>query len=307
MHADTDAGPIGSITHRDRNPADAATTPGPIAEGLHLLGGSVAIDERISWYPAAEAGRHLPFNSYLLADAGSLLLLEAGVPAVFPALAAQLDGIARAGQGPTRLAVTRNEPDCVANIPGLVRLTGLRTVHSPGLLNTLQFFSDDTAALREGSFLDTATELQMLDFGVTCARVAPGDTVPVSERRGLEVIQAPLRVLPTVWYYDRLSRTLFCSDSFSDETAAAPDQRLLADVAPHDVLVARCLENFALKFDWLARSRLAPIIGQVEAIFARHDIETLAPSRGLVIRGAAAVRAKQSAMLAALRQLESRH
>ncbi|UFN50097.1 hypothetical protein LPC08_05555 [Roseomonas sp. OT10] len=305
MHVDSET--IGPIADKETDPADAATAPEPIAEGLHLLGGNVAIDERLSWYPAAEAGRHLPFNSYLLADAGSLLLLEGGVPAVFPAIAVQLGGLACAGQGPTRLAVTRNEPDCVANIPDLVRLTGLRTVHSPGLLDTLQFFTADTEALREGSFLDTATELQMLDFGVACARVAPGDTVPVSAHRRLEAIQAPLRVLPTVWYYERVSRTLFCSDSFSDETAATPGQRLLAGVAPHDALVARCLENFALKFDWLARSRLAPIIDQVEAIFDRHDIEVLAPSRGLVIRGAAAVRAKQSAMLEALRRLEARH
>ncbi|PZP42666.1 MAG: hypothetical protein DI601_17545 [Azospirillum brasilense] len=296
MHVDTE--PAG--------PADATPAPDLVAEGVYLLGGSVAIDERISWYPATETGRHLPFNSYLLADAGNLLLLEAGVPAMFPALAAQFGGIACGKQGSMRLAVTRNEPDCVANIPGLVHLIGLRTVYSPGLLNTLQFFPADTMSLREGSFLDTATELQMLDFGVACTRVAPGDMVPVSERRRLEVIKAPLRILPTVWYYDRISRALFCSDSFSDETAAATGQRLLPDVVSHDALVARCIGNFALKFDWLARSRLAPIIDDLEVIFARYDIEVLAPSRGLVIRGAAAVRAKQSAMLAALRKLESR-
>ena len=269
--------------------------------GLSLLGGSVPLDARVSWYDEPP-GRFLPFNTYLLTADGASLLVEAGVPAAFAPLARQLRGAAAA---PTRLAVTRNEPDCVANVPALVAPLGLETVHSPGLMNTLQFFRADEAEREEQSFAERAAELQMLDFGVACAPARPGEEVAVGGDRRLTVIAAPLRVLPTVWFHDAATGTLFCSDSFAEETAETPDQRLLTAAAPHRVLVDRFLHSFPLKFDWLARSDLRTVIAELDGIFSSHDIRRLAPNRGLVIEGRAAVAAKQAALLAALRELDS--
>jgi hypothetical protein len=202
------------------------------------------------------------------------------------------------------LAVTRNEPDCVSNIPRLVREFGLKSVHSPGLMNTLQFFPSDEADLKEKAFSHTATELQMLSFGVGCTPSVPGGQVRISEGRTLEVVSVPLKVLPTVWYYDRATRTMFCSDSFSDETAVGADVRILDSVDEPDALIARFHESFTRKFDWLGRSDLSTVIADMEAIFDRYDIEILAPNRGLVVHGREAVAAKTAALLAALRELQ---
>ena len=272
--------------------------------GLSLLGGSVALDARVSWYDEPP-GRFLPFNTYLLTAGGASLLVEAGVPAAFAPLARQLRGLPGGTAAPTRLAVTRNEPDCVANVPALVASLGLETVHSPGLMNTLQFFRADDAEREEQSFAERSAELQMLDFGVACAPARPGEQVAVGGERRLTVIAAPLRVLPTVWFHDAATGTLFCSDSFAEETAETPDQRLLTVAAPHRALVDRFLHSFPLKFDWLARSDLRTVVAELDAIFSSHDIRRLAPNRGLVIEGRAAVQAKQAALLAALRELDS--
>ena len=269
--------------------------------GLSLLGGCVPLDPMISWYEEL-AGRFLPFNTYLLTGSGSSLLVEGGVPAAFAPLDRQLRDIPPDAH-PKRLAVTRNEPDCVANVPALVALLGLETVHSPGLMNTLQFFRSDEAEREEQSFAERTAELQMLDFGVACSPARPGETVPVGGDRRLTVIAAPLRVLPTVWFHDVPSGTLFCSDSFADETAESPHQRVIATVDPHRALVDRFLRSFPLKFDWLARSDLSTVIADLEAVFEGHDIRRLAPNRGLVIEGRTAVRAKLTAVLAALREL----
>ena len=169
-----------------------------LAEGaLYVVGGSVPVDGRISWYSGDHLGRYLPFNSYVLKDGDGLLLLESGVPAVFEPMADQLRSILGSRAAAARLAVTRNEPDCVANIPLLVRRLGLKTVHSPGLMNTLQFFRAEEVG-PENSFNHRSTELQMLNFGVKCVPSVPGAEVAVSDGRVLQVMAVPLRVLPTV-------------------------------------------------------------------------------------------------------------
>jgi flavorubredoxin len=270
---------------------------------LHLLGSSMPVDGRISWYPEADRGRFVPFNSYLLREGEGILVVEAGVPAVFDQTARQLRAILGERCVIDRLAVTRNEPDCVSNVPRMVREFGLKSVHSPGLMNTLQFFPSDEAELKERAFDHAATELQMLNFGVGCTPSAPGGEVRISHDRALEVVAAPLKVLPTVWYYDRAARTMFCSDSFSDETAVGAETRILAGVDRQDVLIARFHESFSRKFDWLARSDLSSVIADLENIFDRYDIEILAPNRGLVVQGREAVLAKTAALLAALSEL----
>jgi flavorubredoxin len=275
-----------------------------LADGkLHILGASVPIDGRISWYPDADRGRFVPFNSYLLQEGESILLVEAGVPAMFDHTARQIREILKGRSVIGRLAVTRNEPDCVSNIPRLVRECGLKSVHSPGLMNTLQFFPADEADLQEKAFSHSTTELQMLNFGVGCTPAVPGGEIRISQERALEVVAVPLKVLPTVWYYDRTTRTMFCSDSFSDETAVGADARILDSVDELDALIARFHENFSRKFDWLARSDLSTVIGDMEGIFGRYDIEILAPTRGLVIHGREVVATKTAALLAALRAL----
>ena len=276
-----------------------------VADGrIYLLGGSVRIDGRISWYGDADLGRYLPFNSYLLVEEDQVLLVESGVPAVFANMTSQLKKIPEAGAGIARLAVTRNEPDCVANIPRLVRECGLKTVHSPGLMNTLQYFPADGFDLNEKSFSHRTTELQMFDFGVGCTPAAPGGTIEVSHGRSLEILAVPLKVLPTAWFYDRTTRTMFCSDTFSDETAVADDVKLMTIVDDHDRMVERFHESFTRKFDWLARSDLSSVISDMKRIFDQYEIDMLAPNRGLAVRGSDAVKAKTNALLTALKTLQ---
>ena len=272
-------------------------------ERLSLLGGSVPLDARVSWYDEPP-GRFLPFNTFLLTEGDQRLLVEAGVPAAWAPLERQLRERAAGDPIFDRLAVTRNEPDCVANIPMLVARVGLRTVHSPGLMNTLQFFAADEAEREEQSFAERSAALQMLDFGVACQPARPGEGIAVGGERRLTVIAAPLRVLPTVWLHDADTGTLFCSDSFADETAFTPGVGVTDAAASHAVMVDRFRRSFSLKFDWLARSDLSTVIADVERVFADHDIRRLAPSRGLVIDERQAVDAKHRALLAALHQID---
>jgi hypothetical protein len=62
-----------------------------VADGtLYVVGGSIRVDGRISWYSSEHLERYVPFNSYLLKEGDKLLLLETGVPATFETNARQL-------------------------------------------------------------------------------------------------------------------------------------------------------------------------------------------------------------------------
>jgi hypothetical protein len=55
--------------------------PPRMADGtFYVVGRTVPIDGRISWYASEHIGRHLLFNSYLFKGDGGAFLLEAGVP-----------------------------------------------------------------------------------------------------------------------------------------------------------------------------------------------------------------------------------
>ncbi|MGE0233224.1 MAG: hypothetical protein AB7O39_01965 [Flavobacteriaceae bacterium] len=257
---------------------------------LFLLGDSVEIDERISWRGAEDHGRYDPINVYLLRERSEYLLVEAGVALFEQTVNEQLSGLIGAGILP-RLAVTRNEPDTISNVPGLVKRWNLQQAFTPGVMNPLDYFEDASA------------RYQMISFGVEQVPVRPGDRIAIAGDRVLEAVQTPLRMLSTTWYYDTGAKALFCSDIMTDATGAGREDRIVDRRTGLDSLVAYMKRNMQLRYDWLPRSRLRPIIEGLEALFARYDIDILAPSRGRIVVGREAVVERQQALLAVLRDL----
>ena len=64
--------------------------------------------------------------------------------------------------------MTRNEPECVCNIPNLVNEFGIKAVHSLPLMRSLQLLRAGLGDLRAASFDARVAELQLLEFGVQC-------------------------------------------------------------------------------------------------------------------------------------------
>jgi hypothetical protein len=120
--------------------------------------------------------------------------------------------------------------------------------------------------------------------------------------RTLERIEPSLRLLNTVWLYDARSRTLFSSDSFSHVMPRA-DELFLSDGDADTTSVAAVRDHLAAKLHWLPGADLAGIITEIAETFAERDIETIAPSYGCVISGAAVVERHLELMLRALEEL----
>jgi flavorubredoxin len=275
-----------------------------VSDELFLLGGVELVDARLSWYAPRTFGRHAPYNSYLIRTASECLLVESGVASHHHIIYAQLRQLLRNNERIKKIAVTRSEPECVCNIPNLVRDFGVEVMHSLPMMSALQFFPAKPHDLRASSFNLRSTELQMLEWGVECVSADAGESVVVAGEERLVPFQTPLRVLPTNWFYDKKTRTLFCSDSFSGSVSDTPAMRTTAEVPDEQELIEDTLDELKLKFDWLSRGRLSEIIETLEMYFSERSIEILAPTRGQVIVGAPAVAAHLNALSQALKALD---
>lgn len=260
-------------------------------ETLHLLGDSVEIDGRISWRDPSFHGQCEPLNAYFLRGREGVALVEAGVAAHRDTIAAQLARLLCEGEKVTRVAVTRNEPDVISNLPNLVTAYGVETAYTPGVINPLDFFDDASA------------HLHMKSFGVDQHPALPGTRIMLGPDHWLEPVQTPLRLLSTIWYYDNGTRTLFTSDIFSSATHGQGAEPVMRDVPVRTTLHDRMRRHLLAKFDWLTFSNLTEIIDGLEALFSRLEVDILAPSRGCPIVGAEAVKLYQSVLLDVLRDL----
>lgn len=260
-------------------------------DSLYVLGDSEEIDARVSWRAPATHGLCEPFNVYLLRGADGAVLVEAGIAKHRDRIAAQLSALLRPGESIPRIAVTRNEPDTISNLPNLATACGVTTAYTPGVINPFDFFDDASA------------HLHMKSFGVDQHPALPGARIALGPDRWLEPVQTPLRLLSTIWYYDTGTRTLFTSDIFSSGTHDPGGEPVLRGVPDRDTLYERMRAHILAKYDWLTFSNLTDIIEGLKTLFATYEADTLAPSRGCPILGAPVVKQHQSVLLDVLRDL----
>jgi hypothetical protein len=84
---------------------------------------------------------------------------------------------------------------------------------------------------REWIFFNPRFEPPIPGVRLTGDLFEPGTVLSISSDRNLKILNAPLRLLQTVWIYDAQTRTLFTSDSFGhsfidhidDSTIIDPD------------------------------------------------------------------------------------
>lgn len=260
-------------------------TSTPVGEALHLLGGSLPIDGRLSWRGPDDIGLHEQMNCYVLRHGTDAIMVETGVPLFHPEIAA---GLRRQPDLPARLrlAVTRIEPDSLSNIRNLTRDFGVGHIFAPGALDPLDFFED------------LSSQALMDSYQLDCNLLRDGDIIDFGTSR-LEVIAPPLRTLATQWLYDPVAGILFCSDSFSHFAAYAPGDRVVTR-GTEARFHADPQRHLLTKFDWLARAERPQLIAALRAIFAQRRVTVLAPTRGAVIHGEDLVGQQVDEMIAAL-------
>ncbi|MCX7314589.1 MAG: hypothetical protein NTV56_23505 [Alphaproteobacteria bacterium] len=125
-------------------------------------------------------------------------------------------------------------------------------------------------------------------------------------RLELEMLRGALMVLPTFWFYEKTTRTLFTSDCWGFLPKGAADASPLR-TPTDDELSSTWVERFlSKKFDWLASIDNAPLAADLQAVFAGRVVDRICPTSGCIIEGRTAVERLVGQTLDALKALAKR-
>jgi glyoxylase-like metal-dependent hydrolase (beta-lactamase superfamily II) len=249
-----------------------------IAPGVMSLSNAVSLVKSLSWVEPGAKGFD-PSNCYLLLSAGAALLVDTGLRVHRDSLLDQIAAFV-SSQTPLAIALTRVEPDCLGNLIEIAERFNVIRVSSQSNVIPFDYL---------GPFSGRFPGVEIVNG------LHPGDKVPVGPDRSLVVVEPVVRTLPTLWFFDAMTGTLFCSDFFGEDRLQKPD-----DWGEHPVTAATARDHMLAKFDWIAIADTSTAISRLDSLFDNFPVEVLAPGHGLWTKGAAAVRERYGLVRRAL-------
>ena len=125
-------------------------------------------------------------------------------------------------------------------------------------------------------------------------------------RLDLEMLRGALMVLPTFWFYEKTTRTLFTSDCWGFVPKASVADRPVRTPSSAE-LSSKKIESFLdKKFDWLACIDNSPLAADLKAVFSGRVVDRICPTSGCIIEGRAAVERLVEQTLEALSAMAKR-
>ena len=133
------------------------------------------------------------------------------------------------------------------------------------------------------------------------------ETIPIGALgRPIVVYQAPIRLIATRWIYDAATKTLFTSDMFTHTWRDRPDGPWIIQDGDDDPTDFDHVRSFLLntRYWWLEGVDTDKLRRGIDAILSKHDIETLAPGYGCILRGKKTVEKHMQLLDDVLRSLD---
>jgi hypothetical protein len=246
---------------------------------IYAIGGTLPADARCgAWIPHDVRG-FIPFQCYVLRDGGQFLMLDGGLPvhrAEIRAGVAALIGDSHE----RRFMMSRRELDTILNLPWLTHDFQFQKLYCGGDLSPIDFFEkmdDESFDQQIKTLVDTP-----FDF------LKPGSLGNIGKLE-LEMLRGALMVLPTFWFYEKTTRTLFSSDCWGFVPKGAASESSLRTPADAELSAERVEKFLSMKFDWLASIDNAPLAADLRAVFANRVVDRICPTSGCIIEGRAAV------------------
>ncbi len=258
----------------------------PLAAGkLYALQHPYPLDGRVSSYPASARGFSVA-NSYLLTQSDAAMLIDTGFGKDEPAIRTQIESLIAPGLPLSLFPLRLNEFMSINNVETFAAHFNVEQCYTSNIDAALWF---DFGAKADGrSILDA----------MPVTAVTRADTIELGKQgRAIDAMQAPIRLIATRWLYDRATRTLFSSDMFTHVWRKQADGPWIV-TEEDDGTSERELRSFLLntRYWWLEGAPTQSIRRGIAEIFARCDVETIAPGYGCVLRGRKVV-ARHVAML----------
>ncbi len=234
------------------------------------MGGASPLDGRISW-AAEEPGRFESFNSFLVRGSSVAIVIDTGVAAHRQTLLRQIGEALGSDRRVEVMLTRRQEFDSESNLGAIMQEFDVRHVY---LRDSVR---------REDNF-DSVIGIGR-DYPVEFHHIKNGDRLGLGGGVELEFFETPLRLLSTLWAYERSSHVLFTSDSFGHVTLVGEnDARICTEDDDHtsfEQVRTRALR----KLWWLPEGDTSSVYEQLRKIFEDRDVKVIAPSHGKAIIG----------------------
>jgi hypothetical protein len=224
---------------------------------LFALQNTMTLDGRVSSYPGSARGYSVT-NCYLLKQPDAAWLIDTGFGGDEPAL---------------RL----NEFMSIQNIDPFTLYFNVKECFTGN--PDAAFWFDFGAGSDSGQ--DTLDRLKI-------TTISREETIPIGDMgRPVVVYQAPIRLIATRWIYDEATKTMFTSDMFTHTWRDRPDGPWIIQDGDDDPTDFDHVRSFLLntRYWWLEGVDTAKLRAGIDKILSKHDIETIAPGYGCILRG----------------------
>ena len=262
---------------------------------LFALQNTLLLDGRISSYPAYATGYSVS-NCYLLRQPDAAWLIDTGFGGHEPTLRAQIESLIPRTLPLSLLPLRLNEFMSIQNIEPFSAYFNVKECFTGNPDSALWF--DFGAGSDAGQ--DTLHRLKI-------TTISREETIPIGQLgRPVVVYQAPIRLIATRWIYDEATKTLFTSDMYTHVWRDRPDGPWIIQDGDHDPTDFDHVRSFLLntRYWWLEGVDTAKLRRGIDKIFDKHDIETLAPGYGCILRGRKTVERHYKLVDDALRSLD---
>lgn len=246
---------------------------------VYALQSAFELNGRISAYPESARGYSVG-NCYLLKEGDRALLLDTGYAVYEQDILDQLGSLI----GPDTLLsvfpLRLNEFMSVSNAVAIAKRFNVVECYSPvpDIEDWIEF--ETLRGEERNPILKTTIIGSLSGKGGPRVELGPGRTV--------DVMNAPIRLINTIWIYDEASKTLFSSDMFSHLWSDREDGPwLLGGNEEDDATDFPFVRSFLLntRYWWIEGANLSPIRKAVAEVYDRFDIETIAPGYGTIMSG----------------------
>ena len=266
----------------------ADTRPIELVPGrLWALGGTLALDGRVSFAPTVDGG-YVSSNCYLIVEDGQALLVDTGIAAARDAILHQLSQLL-APEQQLSIFLTRAEFDTVGNLGAIGEAHPIAGLHTGGVTNPFDAFDMVHLAGAKPATVPARVERKPLR-----------DVLEFTPNRHIAMVPPPIRMITTYWAFDRSTKTLFTSDAFSHGIVNTPGGASVLDdaSAPFD---SHFVAEFAYrKFWFLPHTHPGMLRRDLAGVFGTLEPEIVCPAYGSVLRGRDVVEQHFAAMMEAL-------
>ena len=253
------------------------------------------LDGRVSAYPKSTRG-FSSINCYLLCEDNAAILLDTGFNGQLDSLSEQISSIIKKDTPLSIYPLRQNEFMSVGNIVALANRFNVIEVFSnrPNMDFWSDFELEDFVPKKEKDKKFTTSKL-----GGELKHYI-GD----NPKRLIHGMNAPIRLISTMWLYDQTTKTLFSSDMFSHVSKNSLEGPWIS--TQDELSTTSFVRSFLLntRYWWLEGVDTAPLREGISAVFNKFDIQTIAPGYGTILTGREQVERQFNILDEVLRDLD---